>query len=317
MSVTRSLTNRIDKDVVMSWVGQEELLEYVERLKIGGIDAKEVFELCQRAMGILAQESSLLVLNAEVLIVGDIHGQFFDLLEILGIEGVDQYLFLGDYVDRGANSLETILVLLYMKVRWPDKVWLLRGNHESKRLSLAYGFYEECIRAYGSPVVWEMICEVFDYLPLAAVIDQETFAVHGGIGPSTSLDKILGIDRVGDVPLSGVVTELLWSDPDEGVLEFTANSRGAGYLFGAEQVAQFLQESGLKRIIRSHQLVEQGYNEMFGGQVVTVWSAPNYCYRCMNKATVIKLGRDGSIEYIEVPMAENQRGKPKPSLYFL
>lgn len=291
--------------------------EFAEELKRGYPKIEEVYRICQEALKILSEEPTLLKIDSDVIVIGDIHGQFFDFLEILKIDcGIYKYLFLGDYVDRGANSLETILLLLYMKIEQPESVWMLRGNHESRRLSFVYGFYEECVHAYGNSAAWEMICEVFEYLPLAAVIDGKTFAVHGGIGPSTSLASIISADRVNDILLGGIVSELLWSDPDEEAETYKENTRGAGFLFGKNQVEEFLEREGLIRIIRSHQLVDTGYKEHFNGKLVTIWSAPNYCYRCMNKAVIAKVSGE-DIVYIEVPMAQNQQAKPRKSLYFI
>lgn len=288
----------------------------VARLLAGEMTPNEIGQLCQDAISVFADEPSVLSLSSEIAVVGDIHGQFFDLLTVFRVGHFGKYLFLGDYVDRGANSLETILLLLLIKTRHPNRVWMLRGNHESRQLSATYGFYEECLRSYKSAAVWEMVCEVFEYLPLAAVIDHTTLAVHGGIGPGFSLDRISQVNRVTEIANRDELAALLWSDPDDAVEEYQPSPRGAGFLFGKKQVDQFLLESGLKRIIRSHQLVDKGYQEHFNGKVVTIWSAPNYCYRCQNLAVIGRLTTAG-LEYLDVPVAENQRGPPKPSLYFL
>ncbi|OAG28933.1 serine/threonine-protein phosphatase 4 catalytic subunit [Nematocida displodere] len=289
---------------------------FVERLTRGDVPLHEILEIALEACEVFAEEPSLLRLSSGLMVVGDVHGQFFDLLNIVGTKPSQKYLFLGDYVDRGANSLEVILLLLHTKIRHRDRVWMIRGNHESYRLSFAYGFYEECMRMHSTPAGWSALCEVFEYLPLAGVIDGKIFAVHGGIGPETALKNIAEVDRVGDVPLVGTISELLWSDPDTAVQEYEKNSRGAGYLFGEAQVDAFLREAGLEKIIRSHQLVDSGYKEDFEGRVITIWSAPNYCYRCMNKAAIAEVTAQG-IEYFEVAKATEQRGKTKAPIYFI
>ena len=103
------------------------------------------------------------------------------------------YLFTlaGDFVDRGFYSVETFLLLLALKVRYPERMTLIRGNHESRQITQVYGFYDECQRKYGSSNVWRWCCEVFDYLALGAIVDGRVFCVHGGLSPS-----LQGIDQV-------------------------------------------------------------------------------------------------------------------------
>jgi len=290
--------------------------EFLRKLVSGKIEIEELFTICKESIQVLSEEPSVLKISSDVLVVGDIHGQFFDLLNVLKVPHSAQYLFLGDYVDRGVNSLEVILLLLHMKIRNREKVWMIRGNHESRRLSYEYGFFAECVGTYQTSAVWEALCEVFDYLPLAAVIDETTLAVHGGIGPQVSLGSLIRSNRVEEVDLNGVMSEIMWSDPKEAAKEYEKSARGSGYLFGEAQVDRFFSETGFTRIIRSHQLVDEGYREDFGGKVVTIWSAPNYCYRCMNRAGVLKVSC-GTLEYIEIEKAEEQKRKPLPSIYFM
>lgn len=292
--------------------------EFIQKLSEGKVSNSEILEICEEVTEIFASEPFLLDLSGEIVVVGDIHGQFFDLLNILRVAPSEKYLFLGDFVDRGANSVETIVLLFYMKIKYREKVWLLRGNHESLKTSSSYGFQDECIKIFRSKLIWEKICSVFDYLPICAVIDKSVFAVHAGISPEFYLDpeEIENIVRVRDISNSGTIADLLWSDPKESATDFMKSSRGVGHYFGPEQVDSFLKKTGLQKIIRSHQLVDEGYKEEFNGKVITIWSAPNYCYRCMNKAAVARVCKD-KIEYCEVPMAEFQRKETKILPYFL
>ncbi|KAI5160709.1 serine/threonine-protein phosphatase PPG1 [Nematocida ausubeli] len=295
------------------WKNEEA---FINKLSNGELTNSDIFEICRQAIEIFVEEPFMLELSSEIVVVGDIHGQFFDLLNILKVPS-DKYLFLGDFVDRGANSVETIVLLLYMKIKHPDSVWLLRGNHESLKTSSGYGFKTECMQVYRSKMIWHCICEVFDYLPVCAIIDRKVFAVHAGIGPDLDLETVQMMPRVGDIPTSGTIADLVWSDPNEEAEEFMKSARGVGYYFGEKQTDEFLKKTGLERIIRSHQLVDEGYKEDFGGKVITIWSAPNYCYRCMNKAAVARI-IDGNIaEYIEIVEAEYQRKETKVLSYFL
>jgi diadenosine tetraphosphatase ApaH/serine/threonine PP2A family protein phosphatase len=343
------------------------------------------------------------ILMADLQICGDIHGQFHDLMELFRVGGDvpdTNYLFmgmvisgilvvppltlLGDFVDRGFYSLESFLLLLCLKVRYPDRMTLIRGNHESRQITTVYGFYDECLRKYGSANVWRYCCEVFDYLALGAIVlgassilepskqkvnasqsnsltstqeyldpdieievlnseggivsrfpRQKTvktvggtkgssptktgapgtgasgssggsvgnsggavLCVHGGLSPLIdTVDKIRLLDRKQEVPHEGAMCDLLWSDPDE-IDGWGLSPRGAGFLFGADIVKVFNHANDLSLIARAHQLVMEGFKEMFDNSIVTVWSAPNYCYRCGNVAAILELGEDGSGEGI-------------------
>jgi len=256
------------------------------------IKESEVKTLCLRAREILSEEPNVLQVRSPITVCGDIHGQFFDFLELFHIGGecpYTNYLFMGDFVDRGYYSVETFLLMLALKVRYPDRVMLIRGNHESRQITQVYGFYDECLRKYGSAMVWRYCTEVFDYLALAAVIDGKIFCVHGGLSPAIQeIDDIKKIDRRQEVPHEGAMSDLLWSDPEE-ITGWTVSNRGAGYLFGQDVVEKFNHTNSVDLVARAHQLVMEGYKVIFGEALVTVWSAPNYCYRCGNIAAILEL----------------------------
>lgn len=257
------------------------------------ISEDQVQQLCSKAREIFIEEGNVQRVDTPVVICGDIHGQYNDLKELFKVGGPlpsTNYLFLGDFVDRGFNSVETFLLLLAYKVRYPDRITLIRGNHESRQITQVYGFYDECLRKYGSVNVWKYCCEVFDYLSLSALIDNTFFCVHGGLSPSIqTLDQIKILDRKQEVPHEGAMCDLLWSDPDESTGEWGLSPRGAGYLFGESIVEQFMHINELTMIARAHQLVMEGYKLHFHDKLVTVWSAPNYCYRCGNVAAILEL----------------------------
>ena len=253
----------------------------------------EVKLLCEKAKELFIEESNVQKIVAPLTICGDIHGQFDDLTELF-IKGgkcpETNYLFMGDFVDRGFNSVETFLLLLALKVRYPDRITLIRGNHETRQITQVYGFYDECMRKYGSINVWRYCTEIFDYLPIGAIIDKKIFCIHGGLSPTIdTIDEIQNIDRKQEVPHDGAMCDLLWSDPDQEQKRFGMSPRGAGFLFGEEVVKTFEEINKIDLIARAHQLVMEGYKMMFDGKLVTIWSAPNYCYRCGNMASILKL----------------------------
>jgi len=277
----------------MSTVSTSDLDRQIGQLwKCQVIKESEVKALCNKAREILIEESNVQKVDAPVTVCGDIHGQFYDLKELFKVGGEcpeTNYLFLGDFVDRGFYSVESFLLLLALKVRYPDRITLIRGNHESRQITQVYGFYDECLRKYGSVNVWKYCTEIFDYLSLSAVVDGKIFCVHGGLSPSVqTLDQIRAIDRKQEVPHDGPMCDLLWSDPEE-IDGWGLSPRGAGYLFGGDVVAQFNHTNNLELICRAHQLVMEGYKLLFNDTLVTVWSAPNYCYRCGNVAAILEL----------------------------
>jgi serine/threonine-protein phosphatase 4 catalytic subunit len=217
---------------------------YIARLRLcENLKAFEVKQLCEKVKEILAAEPNVCQVATPVTIVGDVHGQFYDVLEIFNIGGhcpTASYIFMGDFVDRGKHSVPTLLLLLALKVRYRDHMTLIRGNHESRAVTQTYGFYDECLECYSSVNVWRYCVEIFDLMPLAALVDGSVLCVHGGLSPQIAkLGDIESIDRVQEVPHAGPMCDLLWSDPDDRISRFAVSPRGAGYLFGYQVVEHF------------------------------------------------------------------------------
>ena len=238
----------------------------------------EIQAVCQAAREVFLSQPALLELAPPVKIVGDIHGQYTDLIrmfEMCGFPPSSNYLFLGDYVDRGKQSLETILLLMCYKLKYPENFFLLRGNHECANVTRVYGFYDECKRRCNIKI-WKGFIDTFNTLPIAAIVAGKIFCVHGGLSPSLShMDDIRNIARPTDVPDYGLLNDLLWSDPADMENDWESNERGVSYCFGKKVIMEFLQRHDFDLVCRAHMVVEDGY-EFFNDRIlVTVFSAPN------------------------------------------
>lgn len=284
-------------------LNESELQRHQDDLFNGkGLTEKEIERLCNKAREILSREENVPSVPAPVTIVGDIHGQLYDLMELFKIGGGlphTNYLFMGDYVDRGYYSVECVTIVVLMKVRWPHRIHILRGNHESRQITQVYGFYDECLRKYNGGAVWRMYTDLFDWLPLAATVESQIFCPHGGLSPSIdTIDQVKVIERVNEVPHEGPVCDLMWSDPDDRS-GWGISPRGAGYTFGADISESFTRSNRLSFIARAHQLVMEGYNWAHPELCVTLFSAPNYCYRCGNQAAILEVDEHLNRKFIQ------------------
>ncbi|KAF7677905.1 metallo-dependent phosphatase [Alternaria burnsii] len=252
----------------------------------------EIFAICSAAREVFLSQPALLELAPPVKIVGDIHGQYTDLIrmfEMCGFPPNSNYLFLGDYVDRGKQSLETILLLLCYKLKFPENFFLLRGNHECANVTRVYGFYDECKRRCNIKV-WKAFVDTFNTLPIAAIVAQKIFCVHGGLSPSLShMDDIRQIARPTDVPDYGLLNDLLWSDPADMENDWESNERGVSYCFGKKVIMEFLARHDFDLVCRAHMVVEDGYEFFTDRVLVTVFSAPNYCGEFDNWGAVMSV----------------------------
>ncbi|KAK7284386.1 hypothetical protein RJT34_19131 [Clitoria ternatea] len=243
------------------------------------LSESEIRQLCVNARQIFLSQPILLDLRAPIRICGDIHGQYQDLLRLFeygGYPPAANYLFLGDYVDRGKQSLETICLLLAYKIRYPDKIHLLRGNHEEAKINRIYGFYDECKRRFNVRL-WKIFTDCFNCLPVAALIDEKILCMHGGLSPEMqNLDQIREITRPTEIPDNGLLCDLLWSDPDASIEGWADSDRGISCTFGPDALTEFLDKNDLDLVCRGHQVVEDGYEFFAKRRLVTIFSAPNY-----------------------------------------
>lgn len=299
-------------------MGPDEWIKIVQDCQY--LPEPELKKLCELVKDHLIEESNVQPVSSPVTICGDIHGQFYDLKELFRTGGFENpliapessYIFMGDFVDRGYHSLETFTYLLCLKAKYPNKITLLRGNHESRQVTQVYGFYDECMQKYGNANAWKYCCQVFDYLTLAAVVDGRVLCVHGGLSPDVrTLDQVRTIQRCQEIPHEGAFCDLMWSDPED-IETWAVSPRGAGWLFGSKVTSEFIQVNNLNLICRAHQLVQEGYKFMFPDEnLVTVWSAPNYCYRCGNVASILNVNQNLELDFkIFEAVPESEKNVP-------
>ena len=259
---------------------------------LASLAENEIRMLCMTVRPKLLDQPMLLELTAPLKICGDVHGQYTDLLRLFEYGGFPpqaNYLFLGDYVDRGKQSLETICLLLSYKIKYPENFFILRGNHESAGINRIYGFYDECKRRY-SIKLWKIFSDTFNCLPVSAIVDEKILCMHGGLSPEMrSLEQIAALPRPCDVPDVGLMCDLLWSDPDPTISGWAENDRGVSFVFGSDVVASVLDKLDLDLIVRAHQVVEDGYEFFAGRRLVTLFSAPNYCGEFDNAGGMISV----------------------------
>jgi serine/threonine-protein phosphatase PP1 catalytic subunit len=295
--------------------------DYIKRLLDAGYAGKstkgvclrnaEISSICSRVRELFLDQPPLLELDAPVKIVGDIHGQYSDLIrmfEMCGFPPSSNFLFLGDYVDRGKHSLETILLLMCYKIKYPENFFLLRGNHECANVTRVYGFYDECKRRCNVKI-WKTFVDTFNcvsrdpfpeivftnchQLPIAAIVAGKIFCVHGGLSPALShMDDIRHIARPTDVPDFGLLNDLLWSDPADQEKDWESSERGVSYSFGKKVISEFLGRHDFDLVCRAHMVVEDGYEFFEDRILVTVFSAPNYCGEFDNYGAVMSVSTE-------------------------
>jgi len=235
-------------------------------------------------------------LGCEFTVCGDVHGQYYDLLNIFKINGLpsetNPYLFNGDFVDRGSFSCEVIFTFLAMKLLYPNHFFMARGNHESKAMNKVYGFEGE-VKAKYTDTAYELFGEVFCGLPLAHLINKKLLVVHGGLfgKDGVKLEDIKQIDRFREPPETGFMSDILWSDPQPQPGR-GPSKRGVGLSFGPDVTKRFIEDNNLDLVIRSHEVKENGYFIEADGKLITVFSAPNYCDQIGNKGALIRFGND-------------------------
>jgi len=303
-------------------------------LREGRLEKENALSLIDRAIEHLEEQPNMLELEAPLTICGDIHGQFFDLCNLLdatGEPGDVKYLFLGDYVDRGDFSTEVMFLLLSIMLTYPKSFYMLRGNHESRLLTGNFNFKRECFVKYDEEI-YDAFMDLFDFLPIAAKVHTKQgtyFACHGGISPNLrNVEDIHKLNRFVEPPGEGVLCDLLWADPvpeddTNGMnpeeiaqwqdIEFRPNlTRGCSYEFGYTAAKTFVKENNFKAIIRAHEVKQLGFEEHFFRDkglevppVITVFSAPNYCDMYENRAAFIQMSSTGQCKFGQITWTDH------------
>ncbi|TCD65371.1 hypothetical protein EIP91_002735 [Steccherinum ochraceum] len=281
----------------------------------GRLTEEQALFILEKTTDMMSREPNMLRIAGPVTVCGDIHGQYYDLMKILDVGGdfaSNNYLFLGDYVDRGCFGIECLLYLYSLKLWYPNTMSLLRGNHECKHLTEYFTFKRECLHKYSTQV-YEACLRSFEALPLTALIDGKFFCVHGGISPDlVTLRDLESVNRFQEPPSHGLLCDLLWADPipnfgneHEASHEFPQgidptkqwihnSTRGCSYYFTYEAACKFLARNELLGIFRGHEAQDHGYTmyrktptKKFPS-VITVFSAPNYLDVYHNRGAIIK-----------------------------
>ncbi|RCN52016.1 phosphoprotein phosphatase 1 [Ancylostoma caninum] len=264
------------------------------------VSENDIMEVLAKARELLLAQPPMVELDSPVRICGDTHGQYPDLLRIFskgGFPPLSNYLFLGDYVDRGKQNLEVILLVIAYKLRYPKNFFILRGNHECANVNRTYGFYDECMRRYQSQRMWQSFQDTFCVMPLTALVGDKILCMHGGL-PTDATGPTLEMD-------------LLWADPVIGLSGFQANMRGASYGFGPDILAKYCVMLNIDLVARAHQVVQDGY-EFFGGRkLVTIFSAPHYCGQFDNAAAVMIVDENLQCSF---EILRPSVGKPQPRI---
>ena len=279
-----------------------EIIKKLKRARKGAICQElnlleaECNYVVDKAYQILQKEDSMLKISAPIYICGDIHGQYYDLLrvfDILNYPPKSKFLFLGDYVDRGKQSLECLLLLLCLKIKNPQNIFLLRGKNESEAINKIFGFYDECKRRI-SVKCFKKITTLFNILPITALIEEKILCMHGGLSKDLiNIQQLNKIVRPTEIPDEGLLCDLLWSDPSDEINEkFGENDRNVSVTFSDKVVEEFTEENNLDLISRAHQVVEEGFQFFAGMKLVTIFTAPNYMGQFDNNGGILEVGED-------------------------
>ncbi|GMT25818.1 hypothetical protein PFISCL1PPCAC_17115, partial [Pristionchus fissidentatus] len=267
--------------------------------------------ITRAAVAAFKDQKSMLRIDQAALpicIVGDLHGEFRELRMMMSRCGdpiCQSYLFLGDYVDRGVQGLECFTLLLALKCRFPDKVFMLRGNHEDANTATTYGFYDECKEKFApiGETIWSHFVNVFNWMPVAALVGGKILCMHGGLSPHIScLEDIEAIKRPTIIPPYGLMCDLVWSDPDNKYSGWALSTRGISYTFDDDLIHKFCNAFKVDLIVRAHQIYQEmyttgGYKWFARGRLLSIFSAPNYL-QYKNDSCILKVSAQMIVSFL-------------------
>ena len=290
---------------LLKTVPPQQILTVGESVPLPKFSAETLHQLTHEVFEKMDKKHPFVNIEPGVVVVGDIHGNIYDLLRIMNNNGYPpktRYLFLGDYVDRGEYSVEVISFLLSMLVLFPEEITLLRGNHEFRSINSMYGFRSEIMTYYNDDELYKEFNDIFDYLPVAALVGTNIFAVHGGIS-----DKMKYIQELNNIQFpitddTGIIGDLVWSDPDKKIYGFADNPRGNGIKFGTYAFEDFLKMNSLTVVIRGHQCVFHGYECMFKNRFLTIFSSSSYAYDFPNSAAYATISINSEVKPVELEL---------------
>lgn len=266
-----------------------------------------VYKISEKVKKKLKLEKSLLELSGPIYVFGDIHGNYTQLVEYLKkIEFFKtdvKILLLGDYIDKGPKCLHTISLLFCMKLLYPNRIYLLRGNHETENVNKYFGFYNECCLKYGvifGSKLWKHINNTFNYLSIGAIIDNQIFCIHAGLSPN--LNNIYDINNIikgSTIPNSGVLCDLLWSDPKKNQdTNWMPNSRGISYTYNEKILKKFMKKNNIKLVCRGHQYAENGYEFFCNEKLITLTSTRNEMYKENNRCCIMYINKNTECSFV-------------------
>lgn len=274
------------------------------------LDSSDVKLIFESALELIKKSGPLVKIQSPCIIIGDLHGHFLEIVRYIqkfGLPIDKTFVFLGDIIDRGEFSIETISFIFLLKCLYPNNVVIIRGNHEFHSIFTHCGFFNDILSHPIEHLAFTILSRTLSFLPLAGLIDSKFLCMHGGIGPNISLDSIAKIELPAETFEDPIINCLVWSDPDQIISGFKKSPRGQGVLFGEDVLTEFLKSNNLQAIIRAHEVQYDGVATLFDGKVYSVYSASNYCGNVDNFGGCLSINPSGEVTIDKFPPLQYYR----------